>query len=87
MAYAVFSVLIFGTISPVLADEACYRPYPPVVSQDLFHEFQDDIKAEFEEYFKAIEAYVACIDRARSAIFIEAKDAAQNYAALFEASK
>ena len=80
---ALFLFYSINQTKPLLADEFCFRPYPPFVSQELFDEFREDIKREFEEYFQSVRSYITCLDASRQAVFAEAKQVSQDYGNLF----
>jgi hypothetical protein len=61
----------------------CLPPEVPVTDlpQAVLAEYRSEISAEFDTYFSAISAHIACLDDERTRAMAEARNAADAYSA------
>jgi len=88
---SMIGLLPFALLVPILLIPAvlaraetaldCLPPEPPSAVQDatLRAEYQQEIGAEYSEYFDAAQAYLRCLEAARSSVTDEINRAIANY--------
>jgi len=72
---------LLAVVSPGTAfAEWCDPPIAPApTTAELAHDFREEFKGEFDQYFRDASAYTACLDTERQRIFLEMQNTAQRY--------
>jgi hypothetical protein len=85
MKHAIVTVVLLqvpGTLAAQEFREACLPPVLPDTNlpQEVLLQYHQELSIEFEAYFRATTAYIACLDAERAAVMGEAQAAAEAYA-------
>lgn len=84
MKHAIFLVVFLQALGAAQAQESylpCAQPIRPdtALPQDLLEEYRAELVVEFEQYFRDISLYIACLDAERNGAFTEAQDVTAQY--------
>jgi hypothetical protein len=76
--------MFLGTAALAVSALDCLPPIPPAAVRDagLRAEYRDEIGQEYSTYFDEAQAYLRCLDRARSAVTDEINRAIADYQTL-----
>jgi hypothetical protein len=85
MKHAIVTVVLLqvpGTLAAQDFPEACLPPVVPDtrLPLDVLLQYKQELSIEFEAYFRATTAYIACLDAERAAVMEEARAATEAYA-------
>lgn len=89
MKHAIFLVVFLqGPVALAAQEirEACLPPIPPDIGlpAELLRQYHQEFSVEFEQYFHATSAYIACLDAERAAVFEEARAVTEAYTEFLE---
>ncbi|MCF7701926.1 hypothetical protein [Loktanella sp. M215] len=72
---------MLAVVSPVAAcAEWCDPPIAPTpTTPELAHDFREEFKDEFDQYFRDASLYTACLDAERVRVFQEMQNTTQRY--------
>lgn len=84
MKHAIFLVVLLQGPDVLAAQEirvGCLPPVPPdtALPADVLRQYPQELSIEFEEYFRAVADYIACLDAERAAAFDEARRVTERY--------
>jgi hypothetical protein len=68
-----------GICQPLIAPDTALSP-------EILAQYRRELVAEFEQYFRDVSAYIACLDAERIAILEEARDVTSAYADFLQAT-
>ena len=74
-------VAMLAVVSPAAAfAEWCDPPIAPTpTTSELAHDFREEFKDEFDQYFRDASLYTACLDAERVRVFQEMQITTQRY--------
>lgn len=89
MKHAIFLVVLLQGPDVLAAQEiraGCLPPVPPdtALPVDVLRQYRQELIVEFEEYFRAVTDYIACLDAERAAAFDEARGVTERYTDFLE---
>jgi hypothetical protein len=85
MKHAIVTVVFLqvpGALAAQEFREACLPPILPDthLPQEVLLQYRQELRTEFEAYFRATTSYIVCLDAERAAVMQEAREAAEAYA-------
>ncbi|MCF7701649.1 hypothetical protein [Loktanella sp. M215] len=74
-------LVTLAVVSPAMASaEWCDPPIAPTpTTPELAHDFREEFKDEFDQYFRDASLYTACLDAERVRVFKEMQHTTQRY--------
>jgi hypothetical protein len=91
MKQAIFLVVVLQVPVASAAQEirtTCLSPVLPDTNlpPEILQTYRQELSIEFELYFRAMTAYIACLDAERAAVIDEARAATEAYAEFLDAA-